>query len=129
MSEFDLHYIETMGEVPPALREFAELAPAAFAGYSAMRAWILREDQEAALPLKYRHLIVAAVDVALGRVDGAENHAHAALRAGATADEVSDAMFALVLACGMPAWGHGGREVVALARQVEASAKGSPSSE
>lgn len=110
------HYRETMGAVPESLREMAEIAPAAFEGYSVLRHSLLGPDREGRLQRKYRHLLCAALDCANHNLKGAENHIKAGIRAGLTPSEVADGMLLLVITCGTPAWGQFGRHVTKTAR-------------
>jgi alkylhydroperoxidase/carboxymuconolactone decarboxylase family protein YurZ len=113
------HYERTMGTIPDALADLAEASPEMFDGYSKLRRAYLRPDSEAALPLKYRHLILLTLDCMVHNLDGALNHLQAAMRAGLSADEVTDAMLAFFIVGGAPAWGEYGRHVVARARATE----------
>ena len=106
------HYEATMGSLPPSLRQLAEEAPGFFDGYSSMRKWALREDSEAALPLKYRHLVCSILDCAGGNLGGAINHARAGVRQGLTPDEFRDAAVLLVITNGTPVWGQTARIVL-----------------
>jgi alkylhydroperoxidase/carboxymuconolactone decarboxylase family protein YurZ len=106
------HYEATMGSLPPGLRQLAEEAPAFFDGYSTMRKWAFRDDAEASLPLKYRHLVCSVLDCAGGNLSGAINHARAGVRRGLTPDEFRDAAVLLVIANGTPVWGQTARIVV-----------------
>lgn len=113
ISKHEDHYVSTMGAIPPGLVDLASEAPGCFDGYSEMRRWIFRDDADADLPLKYRHLIGAILDCSNGNLEGATNHARAAMRRGLTIGEFRDAAVLLIIACGTPAWGQMGRKVLA----------------
>jgi alkylhydroperoxidase/carboxymuconolactone decarboxylase family protein YurZ len=113
------HYVQSMGAIPPSLRLLAEEAPAFFDGYSRMRSWALRDDAEGVLPLKYRHLLCSLLDCAGGNLNGATNHARAAVRRGLTVDEYRDAAVLLIITDGTPTWGEMGRKVLETLRGAE----------
>ena len=114
------HFDATMGEVPESLEQLAAEAPAYFHGYAMAREWLLRPDEDAALPLRYRHLLCSILDCANGNLGGALNHGRAAARNGLTADEYRDAAVVLIITRGTPAWGAYGRKVLAMLREEEA---------
>ena len=120
------HY-KTMGAMPEALVDLARHAPGAFDAYSAMRASLLKtEEQGAALPLKYKHLIIAVLDVQRDEPIGMNNHIRAAMLAGCTAEEVTEAILLGIIVNGMPAWGKIGRKGVEFAHKF-AQEQGAPS--
>lgn len=112
------HY-KTMGpSMPEALVDLARHAPEAFDAYSAMRANLLKTpEQGAKLPLKYKHLIIAVLDVQRDEPIGMNNHIRAAMLAGATAEEVTEAILLGIIVNGMPAWGKIGRKGAEFAHQ------------
>ena len=114
------HY-KTMGPaMPEALVDLARHAPGAFDAYSAMRANLLKtEAQGAKLPLKYKHLIIAVLDVQRDEPIGMNNHIRAAMLAGCTAEEVTEAILLGIIVNGMPAWGKIGRKGAEFAHQFE----------
>lgn len=114
------HYAQDMGRIAESQMDLADVAPGAFDGYAQMRKSIMGPDAVGRLPLKYRHIVVSALDCAVGNLGGAENHAKRAIKAGATSQEVADALVCLVMVCGMPTWGQYGRKAVRAARAAEA---------
>ena len=65
----------TFGRVPDNFRLMAEHAPETFAGYSLMRAGVMRDrDEGGALDRKTKELIFALLDTLAGQTAGARAH-------------------------------------------------------
>lgn len=112
-SSYEDYYRNDIGRVPNAIRYAIDYAPEAFGGYFASRQAIIK-DEGAALPKQYANLIFAVLDVATGNVEGATNHARAALQAGCTPEEVVAAFVQTWLVAGFAAtWGKVGWRVLA----------------
>jgi alkylhydroperoxidase/carboxymuconolactone decarboxylase family protein YurZ len=118
------HYKSMGPALPEALVDLARHAPEAFDAYSAMRANLLKtQEQGAKLPLKYKHLIIAVLDVQRDEPIGMNNHIRAAMLAGCTAEEVTEAILLGIIVNGMPAWGKIGRKGAEFAHQFAREAK------
>lgn len=115
------HYHTDMGQMPEALVQLAQYAPEAFDAYSGMRTALLKgEDEGAALPLKYKHLILTVLDCIRDEPIGVINHTRASLKAGLSIEELVEGILLGIIVYGMPAWGKVGRKAVDYAVQFEA---------
>lgn len=117
MSEDDVtagveHFEATMGSLPAPMVTFVREAPEAFEGYIAMRTWLMRDPPAGALDRKIKHLIFCLLDVALGNLEGAVNHARAAVRSGLTIDELTAGVVQVYMTCGVATWGRTGYKVI-----------------
>jgi alkylhydroperoxidase/carboxymuconolactone decarboxylase family protein YurZ len=103
------HYFQTLGNMPGAIRAMAEYAPDAFRGYTVMREYIYREPKDGgALDLKTKELLYVILDVVCGNLPGAKNHLDAAMRAGLTLPELSEACMQTMAVFGIHTWGMTG---------------------
>jgi alkylhydroperoxidase/carboxymuconolactone decarboxylase family protein YurZ len=102
------HFMDTLGNVPEAIRAMMEYAPEAFVGYLEMRKAIYRNPPEGALDLKSKELLYVILDVVTGNLDGAKNHAKAAVDAGLTLPELAEACMQTMAVCGITTWGQTG---------------------
>ncbi len=75
------HYLETLGNVPEAIRQLFDLDEGVAASYTEIRKRAYAPDDQRHLPLKYRELIFVVLDIEVGNYDGAMNHLAAAARA------------------------------------------------
>jgi len=118
------HYHTDMGSLPEALVQLAQYAPATFDAYSSMRADLLKSEADgAALSLKFKHIILAVLDVQRDEPLGMINHVRAAMLAGATAAEITESVLLGIIVNGMPAWGKIGRKAVEFAVNFEQEQK------
>ncbi|MBI4506176.1 MAG: carboxymuconolactone decarboxylase family protein [Chloroflexi bacterium] len=111
----------TLGQPPPDLyRLLARQAPWALDGYLKMREAALREPAEGgALPRKYKHLILVAMHVAEKNRWGAATYAAAAIRDGATLEQVAEIVAMTMMTNGQAGYQTAGQ--YALAAAVEAT--------
>jgi alkylhydroperoxidase/carboxymuconolactone decarboxylase family protein YurZ len=108
-----------MGYMPDSIADLERVAPDVAEHYVGMREQLLAEPADGAgLPLKYRHLVMAVLDCVGHHGFGSKQHARAAVRAGATLDEVRDALLLPILTNGMPTWGNYGRHAFAAAQEA-----------
>ena len=106
-------FMATFGRVPENFRLMAEHAPSAFAGYSLMRADVMREPAEGgALDMKTKELIFALLDALVGQTTGAKNHAAAAIRLGLTLAELAEGLTQVLMVGGVTTWNVSGAEVL-----------------
>ncbi|MCC7275883.1 MAG: carboxymuconolactone decarboxylase family protein [Alphaproteobacteria bacterium] len=114
--------MKTFGRVPDTFRVMLEHAPAAFAGYTTMRAFVMRDrDEGAALDLKTKELVFVLLDVQMGNVTGAKSHATNALRLGLTVPELVEGLVQVIMAAGITSWNLAGREVLEHALAIAAA--------
>lgn len=119
------HFEKTLGVVPAPLRILGEHAPGVLDGYYRMRKWFMREPPEGALPKKVKELLYVALDIALGApLEFNKAHAVAAVKAGASKDEVVEAVALTVFLAGMPKYMSVGHEIIKAAVEAEAQLKG-----
>jgi alkylhydroperoxidase/carboxymuconolactone decarboxylase family protein YurZ len=89
-----------------------------------MRADLLKSEADgAALSLKFKHIILAVLDVQRDEPLGMINHVRAAMLAGATAAEITESVLLGIIVNGMPAWGKIGRKAVEFAVNFEQEQK------
>jgi alkylhydroperoxidase/carboxymuconolactone decarboxylase family protein YurZ len=126
MSKTDLqearaHYLETLKNMPGAIRAMDEYAPEAFLGYTRMRKYINRRPPAGALDVKTKELLYVVMDIICGNLDGAKNHLDAGLRAGITMEELTEACVMTLQVFGVQSWGKTGYHVLDYARDVIAA--------
>jgi uncharacterized protein (TIGR02246 family) len=89
------------GEVPGRVALLADRSPSAFAGYALLHRGVLREG---ALEPKLAELLLCAVNAAEYQSAFVEIHARSARAAGATDEELVDAVVAVIPVAGVAAW-------------------------
>jgi alkylhydroperoxidase/carboxymuconolactone decarboxylase family protein YurZ len=112
MSQVDAgveHFEATMGSLPAPMVTFVREAPEAFEGYIGMRTWLMKEGN---LERKIKHLIFCLLDVNLGNLEGAINHARAAVRNGLTMGELTEGIVQVFMTGGVATWGRTGYKVL-----------------
>lgn len=118
------HFQETLGTIPEPLKPLGEFAPEVLTGYYQMRKWLMREPPEGALPKKVKELIYVALDCVLGApVPFLKAHSREAIKAGATAREVSEAVTLVLMLGGMPKYMTHGYEALKAAIEAEKELK------
>lgn len=112
MSEqsWDQHYLETLGNVPPAISSMFDMSPNLGTAYTRLRE-DLYEQHEDGLNLETKELIFIILDICVGNVGGACNHLDAARRAGLTSRQLQEALLQTFMVLGVSAWGLTGHEV------------------
>jgi alkylhydroperoxidase/carboxymuconolactone decarboxylase family protein YurZ len=103
------HFEATMGSLPAPMVTFVREAPEAFEGYIGMRTWLMKEGN---LERKIKHLIFCLLDVNLGNLEGAINHARAAVRNGLTMGELTEGIVQVFMTGGVATWGRTGYKVL-----------------
>jgi alkylhydroperoxidase/carboxymuconolactone decarboxylase family protein YurZ len=98
-----------MGSLPAPMVTFVREAPEAFEGYIGMRTWLMKEGN---LERKIKHLIFCLLDVNLGNLEGAINHARAAVRNGLTMGELTEGIVQVFMTGGVATWGRTGYKVL-----------------
>jgi AhpD family alkylhydroperoxidase len=76
-----------------------------------------KNDVGSTLDLKYKELIMVAVEAATGRGEKGKSHARKAIRAGATPKQVEEALALCIYLVGMSSWVDGGMECVLSAEE------------
>ncbi|BBK35043.1 hypothetical protein STAQ_01210 [Allostella sp. ATCC 35155] len=116
--------MQTFGRVPDTFRVMLEHAPEAFAGYTTMRSFAMRDRHEgAALDLKTKEFIFVLLDVAGGNLVGAKSHLTQAMKLGLTIPELVEGLVQVMMANGITAWNLVGRPVLEHGLEIEAAAK------
>lgn len=108
-----------MGSLPAPMVTFVREAPEAFTGYIGMRTWLMRPPPEGGLDLKIKHLIFSLLDVNLGNLEGAINHARAARRNGLTMQELTEGVVQVFMTGGVATWGRTGYKLLDALRSEE----------
>ncbi len=114
-------YLQTIGQVPPAISAMNRADPQVLDGFLTMREAIM-SDKDDGLPFKYKELIFVLLDLLAGNLDGARLHLGAGLDAGLTRTELSEALFQTMLLHGLKTWGLGGHQLLAFADERLAQA-------
>lgn len=79
------------GSVPDYIDTWAKLSPESFKGYVGIRTAVYAKG-EGVLPQKIKELIVCAIGATLNRQEHLTSHIHRALDAGATKEEIFEAL-------------------------------------
>jgi alkylhydroperoxidase/carboxymuconolactone decarboxylase family protein YurZ len=117
------HFMETLGNLPEPIRAMVDYAPEALLGYARTRHYIMRAPADGgALDLKTKELIYVLLDVVSGNLDGAKNHLGAAMRAGLTTAELTEACMQVMAVCGITTWGQTGWKLCDHAAELERQA-------
>jgi alkylhydroperoxidase/carboxymuconolactone decarboxylase family protein YurZ len=125
IEEGKAHFMETLGNLPEAIRAMMEHVPEHFPGYLQFRKAVYRSPQHGAhLDLKTKELLYTVLDIVTGNVDGAKNHGHAAFVAGMTSGELAEACMQVMHVCGVTTWGKTGYKVVDYIAELERSGGG-----
>jgi alkylhydroperoxidase/carboxymuconolactone decarboxylase family protein YurZ len=112
------HFTATMGNVPAPIVTMVREAPEAFEGYIGMRTWLMRTPEDGGhLEKKINHLIFCLIDVNLGNLEGAVNHARAAVRNGLTMGELTEGVIQVLMTGGIATWGRTGYKLLDTIRQ------------
>ncbi|GEM_PF-2169183 len=104
---------EMNGRAPDSIRMLERYLPGAMEGFYRLRR---ATTVESSLPKKVRELIIIAVEAALKK--DPIGHARIAVEAGATPQEVHDAVALALWLAGMPAYHHGMAAVRAAERHA-----------
>lgn len=116
------HLMETLGNIPPSLKTMMDHAPEHFAGYLQFREAVYRTPEQGAhLDIKTKELVYVLLDVAVRNLDGAKNHARAAMKAGVTAGEIMEGCMQVMHVFGVATWGMVGAELVEFCADIERS--------
>ena len=94
---------ETLGMVPEPVRLLGAYAPEMLDAYNRMREYFFREPPKGALPRKVKELLYVALDIVLNApAETMQAHVKAAVKAGAAAAEVVEAVALTIMLAGMP---------------------------
>jgi alkylhydroperoxidase/carboxymuconolactone decarboxylase family protein YurZ len=119
------YLMEKFGRIHPAFEVMDRYNPELLKGFVTMRRATLKpkDAPEGALPEKIKELIIVAVEVALGRGEGGKSHARRAVRLGATAKEVEEAVELCTWLAGWSTWVDCGMDAVLAAEDEERKMK------
>jgi len=109
--EIAAYFKEEMGKEPISIPSLERYSPGALEGFYRLRK---ATTVESSLPKKVRELIIVAVETALRK--DPTGHARLAVEAGASPQEVHDAVALCLWLAGMPAY-HEGMKAVAAAEE------------
>jgi len=110
------YFKQAMGSVPTFVQTLADRKPVLFQGYFKLRSENLKNGH---IEQKYKEMMLAALNTAERYQAGIEIHAKAALRCGATDEELLDAMTTAILSGGIPGWMEGSVVYSKLLLQVQ----------
>ncbi len=108
---FEYFRKDMVGRVPDSVKMLQRYSPGAMEGFYRIRK---ATTVDSSLPKKVRELIIVAVESALRK--DPSGHARYAVEAGATVQEVHDAVALVLWLAGMPAY-HEGMKAVAAAEE------------
>ncbi|HEX7039515.1 MAG TPA: carboxymuconolactone decarboxylase family protein [Trueperaceae bacterium] len=109
--EIRRYFEEAMGKEPISVASLERYNPDALEAFYLLRKATLKEPPEGTLSKKVQELIIIAVEAALKK--DPVGHARIAVDAGATPQEIHDAVGIVLWLAGMPAYHHGMRAVKA----------------
>lgn len=97
------HFESTLDiEMPKFWKTLGQYAPWALESYYAMREPVFRDvDEGGSIPKRYKELTVVAMDILQNNPWGVRVHTRAAIRAGATMQDVAETVVLSILAGGM----------------------------
>jgi alkylhydroperoxidase/carboxymuconolactone decarboxylase family protein YurZ len=100
-----------MGRVLDDFQKLDEYDPRLLEGLVAVRRACIpgSKDPEPAIPMKYKELMMVAVETAVGRGEKGKSHARKAVRAGASIKEVQEALALCIYLTGMATWVDSGK--------------------
>jgi alkylhydroperoxidase/carboxymuconolactone decarboxylase family protein YurZ len=114
------HFMHTLGNIPPSIQTMMDYVPAAFVGYLKFREAVYRTPETGgALDLKTKEMIYVLLDIVVNNVEGAKNHATAAVAAGMRSNELAEACMQVMHVCGVGTWGMAGHKVVEYVAEIE----------
>jgi alkylhydroperoxidase/carboxymuconolactone decarboxylase family protein YurZ len=96
------HLIGALSVVPPGYKLMDKYNPALADAVAGFRKNIM--EGRGVLPMKTKELVIAALEVAIGKKDGAILHAKKAIRAGNSMEELFEALTITMYMVGMPSW-------------------------
>jgi alkylhydroperoxidase/carboxymuconolactone decarboxylase family protein YurZ len=102
--------METLGFVPPAIRRMFEMDKGLGSAYTDHRQIIFAERDDG-LPLKFKELLLVAMDLSADNLNGAMGHLKAAKAAGLTQAELKEALLIAWLVLGISSWGKVGQHL------------------
>lgn len=119
IAEIFEYFEETLDQpMPDFWKKLAEHAPYAMKGYYQMREGALRAPPAGHIPRKYKELLIVAMDCAVHNYWGVEAHTRAAVKNGATIEEVTEAMVLSIMVLGMPNYRNAGYRALVAAEEA-----------
>jgi alkylhydroperoxidase/carboxymuconolactone decarboxylase family protein YurZ len=112
---------EMAGRVPDSVKMLQRYNPEAMEGFYLIRKATLKDPPQGTLTRKMRELIIVAIEAALRK--DPSGHARYAVDAGATPQEVHDAVAIVLWLAGMPAYHEGMKAVQAAEERAKANAE------
>lgn len=113
------HFLDTTGRFPESFQVLSRVAPEAFDGYAHIREWAMRDPSEGGhLPSKYKHLLFVIMDALHDNSHGALLHTEAAIKAGLSLGELTEAIVIMFMLHGINTWGTQGRHVIEHAEKL-----------
>jgi AhpD family alkylhydroperoxidase len=120
--EICAQFEESLGtKMPDFWIKLAEYVPWVMDGYAMMRERTFRDiSAGGALSKKVKELIIVAMNILQGNIWGIYAHTRAAIRAGATPNEIAEVVALTILSRGMVAYRMGGYDALLAAEQAMA---------
>ena len=112
---------EVFGRVPDSMKMLERYNPDAMEGFTLLRKATLKDPPEGTLTRKMQELIIVAIEAALRK--DPSGHAAMAIDAGATVQEVHDAVAIVLWLAGMPAYHEGMKAVLAAEERARMKAE------
>lgn len=101
------HYMDTLGNVPPAIATMFDMDEEFGEHYTDIRELIYTERPDG-LSLAMKEMILVLLDITVDNKGGAINHLRAAQRAGLTKTQMKELLIECFLVLGVSAWGKVG---------------------
>ncbi|MGI4953897.1 MAG: carboxymuconolactone decarboxylase family protein [Janthinobacterium lividum] len=114
---------KTAGHFPDRFALLHKYAPGTFAGYGLIRSALMQDPPAGQLDLLTKELVFTGLSSLYGDKYGAVSHAIAALKLGATPEQIGEVMTQVIMVGGITAWNLVGYDVM---RACEAHAAGQP---
>lgn len=97
------YFEQKLGWVPAFADILSRYRPEALESYFSMRSSVMKDTKEGgALPLKFKEILFVVLDCVTYNSKGAVAHARAAIDAGATTNEMAEALVIMGMLTGMP---------------------------
>jgi len=119
LEEYLNRFKREYGVIPEHHAMLGKYSPRVLKAYYDMRGAVMDDSPTGKLPKKIKELLAVAIMTVQGHSEGALHHAKAAVHAGASVEEVQEAVLICVLFCGLPTWAKSGMNAVKAAEKAK----------
>ena len=120
LEEFLNRFKREYGALPEHHAMLGKYSPRVLKAYYDMRGAVMDDSPTGKLPKKMKELLAVAIMTVQGHSEGAWHHAKAAVRAGASVEEVQEAVLICLLFGGLPTYAKSGMNAVKAAEEAKA---------